>query len=291
MIPTSKDMRETKEDDLKVPGDVEKEKLEVEEKDIVHSQGNTRMVVHQLNKDNDNDDDDDLPLGPDFMQKLEDRERGDVPEDNQEDDEEDMSEQNIVDMATAVAVEMEEKRRNEEWEKQKEELKKQEEAKDQAEADALAREAERSELSIDELTTLRALEARLGLKKGQKPGPMTPISGQNQRQALDAYWEFVRENPQDFNGWVYLVQACETVDIIDEIRTVYNAFLPLFPYCYAYWQRYSDIEKRNENWSRALAILHRGLAAIPLSVELWVTYLDLYYKMYSNHEDFPSLYR
>merc|ERR1712130_594069 len=47
------------------------------------------------------------------------------------------------------------------------------------------------------------------------------------------------ENPQDFNGWVYLVQACETVDIIDEIRTVYNAFLPLFPYCYAYWKRYS----------------------------------------------------
>jgi len=123
MIPTSKDMRETTEAELKVPGDEEKEKLEVDEKDIVHSQGNTRMVVHQLNKDNDKDDDDDLPLGPDFMQRLEDRERKDNPEDQLENDEEDMSEQNIVDMATAVAVEMEEKRRNEEWEKQKEELK------------------------------------------------------------------------------------------------------------------------------------------------------------------------
>ena len=30
----------------------------------------------------------------------------------------------------------------------------------------------------------------------------------NQRQVLDAYWEFVRENPQDFNGWVYLIQVC-----------------------------------------------------------------------------------
>ena len=82
-------------------------------------------------------------------------------------------------------------------------------------------------------------------------------ASQGHRQALDAYWEFVRENPQDFNGWVYLIQACETVDIMDEIRTVYNAFLPLFPYCYAYWKRYSDIERKGENWSRALAILHR----------------------------------
>ena len=79
----------------------------------------------------------------------------------------------------------------------------------------------------------------------------------NQRQILDAYWEFVRENPQDFNGWAYLIQAAETVDIMDEMRTVYNAFLPLFPYCYAYWKRYSDIERKKENWQRSLAILHR----------------------------------
>ena len=116
-------------------------------------------------------------------------------------------------------------------------------------------------------------------------------SGQGQRQALDAFWEFVKENPQDFNGWVYLIQACEAVDILDETRTVYNAFLPLFPYCYAYWKRYSDIEIKNENWSRALAILNRGLKAIPLSVDLWVTYLELYFKMYSTNEDFPHLYR
>ena len=54
-----------------------------------------------------------------------------------------------------------------------------------------------------------------------------------------------------------LYQAAETVDIMDEIRTVYNAFLPLFPYCYAYWKRYSDLERKKENWQRSLAILHR----------------------------------
>ena len=35
----------------------------------------------------------------------------------------------------------------------------------------------------------------------------------NQRQILDAYWEFVRENPQDFNGWAYLIQVWCVVPI------------------------------------------------------------------------------
>merc|ERR1719361_2493321 len=196
----------------------------------------------------------------------------------------------------AVALEMEEKRRRKEWEEIKEAKRVKEAKRLQKEADELAKEAERSDLSLDELTTLRQLEAKLGVGFGQSTGPQLPTINPNQgqqqhRQALDAYWEFVRDNPQDFSGWAYLIQACEVVNIMDEIRTVYNAFLPLFPYCYAYWKRYSDIERKSENWQRALAILHRGLGAVPLSVDLWVAYLELYHKMYSTHMDFPSLYR
>jgi pre-mRNA-processing factor 39 len=88
-----------------------------------------------------------------------------------------------------------------------------------------------------------------------------------------------------------LILACKTVDILDEIRTVYNAFLPLFPCCYAYWKRYFDIERNAKNWSRALTIIHRGLTAMPLSVDLRVTYLELYHKMYSTHQQFPVLFR
>lgn len=291
-IPTSSDMREVTESELKAPGDDEEENIQEPEKGkIVHTEGNTRVVVLKAKSNDDDDDLEDLPkvTGPEVMEKLDDDMQKEY--DDGENDE-DVTNKNIVDMATAVALKMEEKRRNEEWEKQTAEIKKAEMRKVQAEADALAREAERSELSIDELTTLRQLEAKLGLGQGQSQGPMIPAAAaQGHRQALDAYWEFVRENPQDFNGWVYLIQACETVDIMDEIRTVYNAFLPLFPYCYAYWKRYSDIERKGENWSRSLAILHRGLAAIPLSVDLWVAYLELYYKMYSTHQDFPALYR
>merc|ERR1719193_2543700 len=169
-------------------------------------------------------------------------------EGSNEEQPEDMVSEDVVNMAMAVALEMEEKRRAEEWEKMELENKKKEAQRLQTEADDLAREADRSELSLDELTTLRQLEAKLGVGYGQSQGPCIPVAAQGQRAVLDAYWEFVRENPQDFNGWAYLIQACETVDILDEIRTVYNAFLPLFPYCYAYWKRYSDIERKSENW-------------------------------------------
>merc|ERR1719206_203594 len=196
----------------------------------------------------------------------------------------------------AVALEMEEKRRRKEWEEIKEAKRMKDARRLQKEADELAKEAERSDLSLDELTTLRQLEAKLGVGLGQSTGPQLPSINPNQsqqqhRHALDAYWEFVRDNPQDFSGWAYLIQACEVVNIMDEIRTVYNAFLPLFPYCYAYWKRYSDIERKAENWQRALAILHRGLGAVPLSVDLWVAYLELYHKMYSTHENFGKLFR
>ena len=52
--------------------------------------------------------------------------------------------------------------------------KKKESRRLQKEADGLAKEAERSELSLHELTTLRQLEARLGVGMSQTVGPMMP---------------------------------------------------------------------------------------------------------------------
>jgi len=277
--PKSSETVELVEGELKPPG--EEDSVVGEMVSVVHTEGDTRVVVHHGGEVGQGEE-----KGPEVMRPLGNKLDGRI-----EDETEDMVSEDVVDMAMAVALDMEEKRRAEEWEKMEIENKKKEAVRLQAEADDLAREADRSELSLDELTTLRQLEAKLGVGYGQSQGPCIPVAAQGQRAVLDAYWEFVRENPQDFNGWAYLIQACETVDILDEIRTVYNAFLPLFPYCYAYWKRYSDIERKSENWSRALAILHRGLTAIPLSVDLWVTYLELYHKMYSTHEEFPILFR
>ena len=52
------------------------------------------------------------------------------------------------------------------------------------------------------------LEARIGIGFGQTAGPVQgPAAVAGQAGDLEAYWQFVRENPLDFNGWVYLVQV------------------------------------------------------------------------------------
>jgi hypothetical protein len=40
-----------------------------------------------------------------------------------------------------------------------------------------------------------------------------------------------------------------------------------------------------------MVLFFRGLEAIPLSVDLWLAYLELYHKMYNTHENFPQLFR
>merc|ERR1719341_1519012 len=270
--------------ELKPPGEEDEVPEEVQ---VAHESGNTRVVVLNAGEEIE---------GSMETPELRSGKMHETATDGEEYETGDMVSENVTNMAMAVALEMEEKRRRKEWEEIKEAKRVKEAKRLQKEADELAKEAERSDLSLDELTTLRQLEAKLGVGFGQSTGPQLPTINPNQgqqqhRQALDAYWEFVRDNPQDFSGWAYLIQASEVVNIMDEIRTVYNAFLPLFPYCYAYWKRYSDIERKAENWQRALAILHRGLGAVPLSVDLWVTYLELYHKMYSTHEEFPVLFR
>ena len=56
--------------------------------------------------------------------------------------------------------------------------------------------------------------------------------------------------------------------------------------------RYSELEMKHGDYKRALEILQRGLQGIPMSIELWMAYLELYHKMYSkNLENFDTAFR
>ena len=60
----------------------------------------------------------------------------------------------------------------------------------------------------------------------------------------------------------------------EEAREAYDAFLNRYPYCYGYWKKYADYEKRNGGAKeKAMMVFERGIAAIPLSVDLWIHYL------------------
>ena len=204
-------------------------------------------------------------------------------------------------MALSVALEMEEKRRRQQQQQKASSAKAG--GADDKEADARGGENDVDDdgeviYSLDEMTLFNQRQEEI--QRSQVVGPeiseteMVASASQkedyNAKLLLETYWSFVRENPRDFNGWTYLLQHVETIDVVAEIRTAYNAFLPLYPYCYAYWMRYSDVEKRHSNWSRSLAILHRGLEAIPLSADLWIAYLEPYFKIYRDTNDFDALF-
>ncbi|XP_019750567.1 pre-mRNA-processing factor 39 isoform X2 [Hippocampus comes] len=92
------------------------------------------------------------------------------------------------------------------------------------------------------------------------------------------------DNPEDFNAWVYLLQYVEQENILEAVRKSFDVFLLRYPYCYGYWKKYADIEKRHGYIHVAEEVYRRGLQAIPLSVDLWLHYMT-YIKENSDTSD------
>lgn len=57
---------------------------------------------------------------------------------------------------------------------------------------------------------------------------------------------------------------------------MFDAFLTEYPLCYGYWKKYADAEARHAavtgDTSPVQAIYERGVAATPLSADLWAHY-------------------
>lgn len=64
---------------------------------------------------------------------------------------------------------------------------------------------------------------------------------------LDKYWKAVNDEPADFTGWTYLLQYVDHENDMEAAREAYDAFLSHYPYCYGYWRKYADYEKRKGN--------------------------------------------
>ncbi|XP_031640349.1 pre-mRNA-processing factor 39 isoform X2 [Contarinia nasturtii] len=103
---------------------------------------------------------------------------------------------------------------------------------------------------------------------------------------LDRYWKAVNDDPSDFTAWTYLLQYVEQENDIEAAREAYDAFLAHYPYCYGYWRKYADYEKRKGNKKKCEDVFERGLKAIPLSVDLWIHYLTHVKQNYTDNELF-----
>jgi len=105
---------------------------------------------------------------------------------------------------------------------------------------------------------------------------------------FDRFWQAVKDDPSDFAGWTYLLQYVDQENNVENVREAYNKFLELYPYCYGYWRKFADFEKRNDNKEECETVFQRGLSAIPLSVDLWIHYMT-YLK--THHTDDMDLIR
>ncbi|XP_016845226.1 pre-mRNA-processing factor 39 isoform X5 [Nasonia vitripennis] len=91
---------------------------------------------------------------------------------------------------------------------------------------------------------------------------------------LEKYWKAVNDDPADFTGWTYLLQYVDQENDAEAAREAYNKFLERYPYCYGYWRKYADYEKKKGDPDRVQTVFDQGLKSISLSVDLWLHYIN-----------------
>ncbi|XP_072391005.1 pre-mRNA-processing factor 39-like isoform X1 [Diabrotica undecimpunctata] len=124
-----------------------------------------------------------------------------------------------------------------------------------------------------------SLDSSVEKDKEEKPKP-------KKLPELDKYWKAVNDDPTDFTGWTYLLQYVDQENDMEAAREAYDAFLSHYPYCYGYWRKYADYEKRKGNKKKCEEVFERGLKAIPLSVDLWIHYLTYVKVTRTDDEEF-----
>uniref|UniRef100_A0A8C7Z2A4 Si:ch211-114c17.1 n=1 Tax=Oryzias sinensis TaxID=183150 RepID=A0A8C7Z2A4_9TELE len=88
-------------------------------------------------------------------------------------------------------------------------------------------------------------------------------------------WKAAHDRPQDFTSWTDLLQYCEQEGHVVASHRALEAFLTHYPLCYGYWKKFVDLERRTGSNDKAEEVCIRGLRAIPLSVDLWIHYVNL----------------
>ncbi|XP_063465339.1 pre-mRNA-processing factor 39 isoform X2 [Symphalangus syndactylus] len=102
--------------------------------------------------------------------------------------------------------------------------------------------------------------------------------------------EVVAEHPTDFSTEIMNVTEMEQspddspnanasteeseMNHLMAARKAFDRFFIHYPYCYGYWKKYADLEKRHDNIKPSDEVYRRGLQAIPLSVDLWIHYIN-----------------
>jgi len=120
---------------------------------------------------------------------------------------------------------------------------------------------------------LRKIEAAKLLKEKEKQEAETKAKNDRKKE-LTKFWKTVKDDPTDFTGWTHLLQFVDSKNVLDEGEEAFNAFLKRYPYCYGYWKKFADFEKRNGTPEKVMEVFAKGTSAIPLSTDLWIHFMN-----------------
>merc|ERR1712226_1038758 len=124
-------------------------------------------------------------------------------------------------------------------------------------------------------------------KKAEYEAMYTPDGKRKKSPELLKFWKAVEDDPNDFTGWTYLLQHVDASGILEHGREAYDQFLFRYPYCYGYWKKYADFEKKKgEEPEKCMMVFERGVKAISLSADLWIHYLNHVREVYKDQPDF-----
>jgi len=113
------------------------------------------------------------------------------------------------------------------------------------------------------------------------------------QQKLDEFTKLytaAESSPADFTAWTTLLGYVDQQNELETGRKAYDAFFSRYPYCYGYWKKFSELEKRKGDPESVMAVFRRGVDSIPLSVDLWVHYLDYVVDTYQDNEAYVRQY-
>ncbi|VDM82922.1 unnamed protein product, partial [Strongylus vulgaris] len=93
-------------------------------------------------------------------------------------------------------------------------------------------------------------------------------------EVLRDSWAALKRQPDNFDAWIILLTQADQSNDLKLARDIYDRFLKRYPYCYGFWKKYAEMERRHQNFSDALNVWERGILAIPLSIDLWLGFLS-----------------
>ncbi|XP_076063092.1 pre-mRNA-processing factor 39-like isoform X2 [Oratosquilla oratoria] len=116
-------------------------------------------------------------------------------------------------------------------------------------------------------------------------------SAKKRNNEVEKLWNNVNENPNDFQAWTLLLQHIDQVDLLSQSdlesgREAYASFFSRYPYCYGYWKKYADLEKRKGTHETTMQVFEQGIRGVSLSVDLWLHYLTFVMEQYTDNEEF-----